>query len=266
MADAQAFSVAAADASILPDAPAYSSSLASAAADAAGIERVPTKHLARQVTPFSTVAIGFKAGLAGFGFDVATPVGQRFNIRAGASFFSYNGNFNEDGTLINGDLKLRSGTASLDWYPFGNRFRISPGINFYNHNAASATASVPAGQTFDLDDTTFTSSPTDPIHGSAAMSFGNNIVPSFTFGFGNMIPRHGEGHFSMPAEFGFQYIGTPRIVLALSGTACTNGVCQPTSSNQQFQNSLQQENTDLNNNISGLRFYPIASIGVAYRF
>ena len=116
----------------------------------------------RGTGPFSAVAFSVKVGIAGVGFEVTTPLAQRFNVRGSASFFSYSPTENYQSIQINGDIKLRSVNTSLDWYPFNNRFRISPGVTLYNGNSITATAMVPGGQTFDLEDTTFTSSPTDP--------------------------------------------------------------------------------------------------------
>ena len=214
--------------------------------------------------PFSALAVAVKVGIAGIGFDVATPLAQRFNLRGGASFFSYNSSYNVDGTTVNGDLKLRSVNLSADWFPFNNRFRISPGVILYNGNTLNATASVPGGQTFTLDDTDYTSSPTDPVRGSASLLFGKKAAPSLTVGTGNMIPRHG-GHISIPFEIGFEYITSPTFLLNLQGTACSQGICQSTA-NPQFQANLQGEQNEINSDIAPLRIYPIVSIGVGYKF
>lgn len=251
--------------SLPADASSESSSTRPAARDSA-ITRVVVPRPTNVYRPFGALAVSAKGGVAGIGFDVATPLSQRLNLRGGGSFFSYSSSYLADGTTINGDLKLRSVNMSVDWYPFNNRFRISPGVNLYNGNSLNATAMVPGGQSFDLDDATYTSSTTDPIHGSAVFDFGHRIAPTLTIGSGNIIPRHGEGRMSFPVELGVQYIGDPHIALALQGTACSNGFCQNTATNAQFQANLQAENNDLNNTIHPLRFYPIASIGVGYRF
>ncbi len=259
-----------------PSAPAYSSSLAASSdtsPEASPLRAsMPSAVISSQIPqrgvgPFSAVAFTVKFGIAGAGLDITTPIAQRANLRVGGSFFSYSPTENYQNININGDIRLRSVNTSVDLYPFNNRFRISPGVTLYNGNAISATALVPGGQTFTLDDNDFTSSTTDPIHGSASMTFGNKVAPSLTIGMGNVISRHNEGkHFSIPFEIGVQYISTPHINLALSGTACTQGYCQPTSQNAEFTADLAQENVDLNNDISPLRFYPIASIGFAYKF
>jgi hypothetical protein len=51
----------------------------------------------------------------GIGFDVATPLSRGLNLRAGPDFFNYSTNFQEQGTHVQAQLRLRSAHASLDW-------------------------------------------------------------------------------------------------------------------------------------------------------
>lgn len=223
----------------------------------------------RPMRAFSTAAIAVKVGFAGVGADVATPLATHFNLRVGGSFFSYSGSFNTDGITINGDLKFRSGTASLDWFPSHGGFHISPGVTFYNGNNLNATVLVPGGQTFSLGDANYVSSNTDPVHGTASVYFGRHVAPSLTVGFGNMIPRSGR-HISFPFEIGFQYIGPPGLTFNLVGTACTNAndpiTCSPIQTDAQTQANIQQQESKIDSDVRPLRFYPIISQGFSVRF
>jgi len=223
------------------------------------------------VAPFSAIAIGLKLGIAGIGVDVATPLATKLNLRVGASFFSYNPNLVADGIDIIGNIQLESVTESFDFFPFGNDFRVSPGVVFYNGNHITAAAMVAGGQTFSLNDASYISDPADPANGSFDLSFGHQLAPSFTVGFGNMIPRKG-GHWSMPLELGVEYIGrTPQIALNLGGSACQGGTtpmyCGQIATDPTTVQNVQGEQASLNSAIpSFLRFFPIASLGVSYRF
>jgi len=219
----------------------------------------------QRIRPFSALGVQIKAGFAGIGIDIATPLAQHFNLRAGGSFVPFNAGYSIDGLSFEGQAQFRSATTSLDWYPFHNGFRISPGVTLYNGNSLNATLSAPAGQNFDLGDGTYTSSPSDPVHGFGSMTFGRRTAPSFTLGWGNMITRSGR-RFSMPFEVGFQYIGAPKINFNLMGTACNNTGCDNIATDPTAQADLQQELVDINNQITPLRFYPIISIGFAWAF
>jgi hypothetical protein len=227
-------------------------------------------HKPKPIRPFSAVAIELKAGFSqGFGAELAVPLAQKFNLRGGGSFFQYNGSYNIDGMPTTGEVRLRSATASLDWFPFNNRFHISPGVTIYNGNQIHATVLVPGGTTFSLGPVDYSSSPTDPVHGTADLAFGKRTAPNLTIGFGNMIPRTGH-HFSMTSEFGFQYIGPPLLTLNLLGSTCTsintNTNCSSAATDPNVQANLRQEEADVDNTIRFLRFYPIVSTGVSYRF
>ena len=214
--------------------------------------------------PFSALAVQIKAGVAGAGFDLATPLNSFLNLRGGLQEFEHDLNFNLNGLHGEGDLSLQTVSMNLDIYPFHNAFRISPGITIHNDNHYSASLSVPGGSSFELGDATYISDPTNPITGRFHFIFGNTVAPQLTFGFGNMLPRKG-GHFSFPFEAGVQYISSPVLQLQLYGNACDSSGCGDINSSNGPEN-IQQEVQDENNSISGLRFYPIVSFGVSYKF
>jgi hypothetical protein len=222
------------------------------------------------VRPFSALGVDVKVGVGGPGFDVATPLASRLNLRAGGSFFSYNlTNLSEDGFNINGSIQLRSVNTSVDWFPFGGSFRISPGVTLYNGNNFSGNAHVPAGNTITLNDTDYTSSPTDPLTATFTTPnnrFGNRVAPSITAGFGNIVPRRRGKHWSVPFEVGFEYIQPPRILLGLTGTACSSSGCGNVQTDPTTQANVQAQQNIINSDIYNLRFFPILSIGLGYKF
>lgn len=129
-------------------------------------------------------------------------------MRGGANFFSYADTFSPDGITYDATLALRSGEASLDWFPGAKGFHLSPGALIYDGNKLSGNAGVPSGQSFTLNGTDYTSSATSPVTGTAGLTF-NKFAPKLTAGFGNLIPRSGR-HFSVPLELGFAYVGDPK--------------------------------------------------------
>ncbi|HEY1807416.1 MAG TPA: hypothetical protein VGG42_02585 [Acidobacteriaceae bacterium] len=217
---------------------------------------------------FSTVAVGAKVGILGIGFEAATPLSMHLNLRAGASFFSYTDNLTSDGITYNANLQLRSSEASLDYFPWAKGFHISPGALLYDGNRISGRANVPGGQTFTLNDTTYTSSTTDPVNGSGGVTF-NKAAPKLTVGWGNLVPRSGR-HFSVPFEVGFAYVGDPKVALNLNGTACytSQGVpyCADVATDPTIHANVVAQQQKLANDAAPARFFPILSTGFAYRF
>ena len=226
----------------------------------------PVTH---DLRPFSTVGISLHGGLQGSGVDVATPLTPKFNLRAGADFFRYDSNFQEQGANVNANLRLLAGHGSLDWFPFGGRFHLSPLVVFANTSQVKGTAVIPSGSTVTLNGQDYVSSATDPLHGSGSIDF-RKVAPGFSLGFGNIIPRS-RGHLSMPVEAGFYYVGQPRLKVMFAGSACDPTVpaaigCQSVNSDPGFQRDLAAFVRRNNNNLSYASFLPILSIGVGYKF
>lgn len=216
------------------------------------------------VRPFSTFAIGVKVDTLGAGVEVATPLSRTLNLRATANLVKFTYNFNIDGIAYSTQLDFHSGHANIDWFPFHGGFHISPGI-LYFQNSLSGTAAVPAGQPFQLSNTSYINSVDDPVSGTVAIAYPRKIAPTLTIGFGNIIPRTGK-HFSMPFEIGVAYLGAAQMKIQLMGTACTNNGCFNAATDSGTQASLLQEEQTLNNDLAVVKFYPIISTGLAFRF
>jgi hypothetical protein len=258
-----------------------SSSIASdeIAAPAAGAQSASGRQSAatpsRQSSlPFSGLAIGVKFGLAGIGFDVATPlIHQWINLRGGASFITYTpSTITEDNLNINGTIKFQNAAAMMDFFPFHGRIRLSGGATIYNNTGLTATLSVPTGQSFTVGGIDYYSepynavtNPNGPIAGTGVFTFGGNqVVPRATIGTGNMLPR--KGHFTFESEIGFQYFSAPTVLYTFTGTGCTTflaGVytnCGPIP-----QANITSEQNKLQNDLTDLRFFPILSFGLSYK-
>jgi hypothetical protein len=226
--------------------------------------------------PFSGLAVGVKFGLAGIGFDVATPlIHQWINLRGGASFLTYTpSTITTDNLNVNGTIKFQNAAAMADFFPFHGRFRLSAGATIYNNTGLTATLSVPIAQSFTVGGTTYYSepynvltNPNGPIQGTGVFTFGGNqVVPRTTIGFGNMLPK--KGHFTFETEIGVQYFSAPTVQYIFTGTGCQNynattGVysnCGPIP-----QTNITQEQNDLQNDLTDLKFFPILSFGLSYK-
>jgi hypothetical protein len=223
----------------------------------------------RTFRPFSAVGFDSHAGVGGIGFDVATPVLRKFNVRAGSEFFGYSTTFQDQGAHVAMNLSMRSAHASLDWFPFGGWFRLSPLLVFANNNRVQATAMIAPGNTVTLNGQDYISSSTDPLHGDGAIDF-RKSSPGFSLGSGDIIPRTGS-HFSFPIEAGFYYVGQPRLGVSFTGSACDPTQppalgCESVDQDAGFQQSLAAFVTRNNHNLSYASYFPILSFGFGYSF
>jgi hypothetical protein len=219
--------------------------------------------------PFSKIGIASHAGLAGVGFDIATPLARNFNLRTGSDFFGYSTTFEEQGANVAINLHMQSGHASLEWFPFGGRFRLSPTMVFANNNRVQAKALIPSGSTITLNGQNYISGIADPLHGNGVVTF-RRVSPGLTLGFGNLIPRT-RAHFSVPVEAGFYYAGQPGLKVSFSGSACDPTQppsigCQSVTQDAAFQQSLAAFIARNNHNLSYASFFPIFSVGFGYAF
>jgi hypothetical protein len=218
---------------------------------------------------FSAIGVSASVGIGGIGFDLATPVGRRFNLRAGSQFFSYSTTFQEQGATVNAHLRMQSSHASFDWFPFRNGLRVSPLVVFANNNRGQATAVIPPGETLTLNGENFVSSVADPLRGAGSVDF-HKVSPGLSAGFGNIIPRSGK-HFTFPVEAGFYYVGQPGLKVSFTGTACDPDVpadvgCESVTQDPGFQQSLAAFIKRNNHNLSYASYFPIFSFGVGYSF
>ncbi|WP_263367216.1 hypothetical protein [Edaphobacter bradus] len=224
-------------------------------------------HLVAPTRPFSTVGAAVSVGTLGIGGQVAAPLSQRTNLRVEGNFFSYNSaTYTNDGINYTGTLKLRSVEALLDWFPFGGSFRVSPGVQLYSGLSAAANLAVPSGQSFTLNHTSYVSSTSVPVTGNAALTT-RTASPMFTFGWGNIAPRH--GHISVPLELGFVYQGAPKVSMVLAGKACNpSGLnCRDVATDTGIQSNLAAQQKIVSDDIGQyFRFYPVISIGFGYKF
>jgi hypothetical protein len=239
---------------------------------AAGVVAVPPygKRSPSSYRPFTRTGYDSHIGIGGVGFDIATLLFRKFNLRSGADFFSYTANFQEQGANIGANLRMRTAHANLDWFPFGGRFRLSPLLVFSNNNRIEATALIPAGSAITLNGQNFLSSQSDPLHGAGSIDF-RKVSPGLTLGFGNMVPRDRSRHISVPIEAGFYYVGQPRLNVSFSGSACDPTVpaaigCKAVDQDSGFRQDLAAFTARNNRNLSYASFFPVFSVGLGYSF
>jgi hypothetical protein len=212
------------------------------------------------------VGVGVKVSTLGVGAEVAARVTHRANVRAGFNVLGYSRTFTKDGIPYDGHLDFRTVEGHFDFFPWGGRFHVSPGILGYIGDPITAHASIPGGQSFTLGGVTFYSDTTNPTHGSGKIDF-NGAAPMITFGWGNLVPRSHK-HFSVPVEFGIAFQGSAKSTLNLAGNVCTSsGVnCRDAATDPTVQTQILSEQNKLNNSMSFFQVYPVISVGVGYKF
>jgi hypothetical protein len=217
--------------------------------------------------PFFHVAVAVELGFLGIGGQIATPLHDRGNLRLAGDAFSYSYLFNTNGFAINAKLNLRSVRLAYDFLPFRDSFHISPAVMLYYGNNFGGTVTVNPQTSVTINNTSYTSSPSDPIRGTPSVTF-PKAAPALTIGWGNLLPRSEHSHLSFPFEIGGVYSGQPDIHLNLTGTACNSlgANCMPVATSPSIQANIAAQQNTYKNDYSWLRFYPIVQFGIGYKF
>jgi hypothetical protein len=233
----------------------------------------PAKSKAASDGDTNRIGIGVKGSLLGGGVEVAARVTHRTNLRAGFNMLSYSRNFNKDGVTYGGTLGFKTVEAHYDIFPFAGGFHVSPGVLAYIGDPITANVAVPGGQSFSLGGVTYYSEAlANPVTGNGKIDF-NKAAPMATIGWGNLVPRRHNKHFSVPFELGVAFQGSPKATLNLAGNVCptaastSTGVgCSSAATYPGLLANVQAEQTKLNNSMSFFKAYPIISVGFGYSF
>jgi len=206
------------------------------------------KILALALVLFPAVAladtsVGVRAGTLGLGVEVAYPLSQRFGIRLNADSYKYSRTFKQNDIDYDGKATLKTASLLADWYPFANNFRISAGP-VYNGNKLDLTSQpgtvIVNGQTYQAT-----------VEGQVDFK---KYVPYAGIGYGRPV---GTG-LSLTFDLGVIFQGTP--------TATLTGTCSPPAGCTNFQSDLKAQEASLNDAIKNFRYYPVATLGLAYTF
>lgn len=214
--------------------------------------------------------IGTYESPLGFGGRVAASLNQQLVLRAGASYFSFSTSQKASGIPYTANVVLQSEQVQVDWYPWANHgFHLSPGVQFGNSSRIYGSASIPAGNSFTLNNTTYYSGAAGPVQASGSARF-RRTSPMLTLGWGSWV-RRGErqGHWSFPFEFGAIYNAAPATVLNFSGVVCTDPAqlyCENIANDPSVQANIQAERVKMRKDANYVRFYPILAGSIVYRF
>jgi hypothetical protein len=191
-------------------------------------------------------ALGAHASTLGFGPDLAYSISPMLTLRGAGNYANFDSDKTIDGVDYGGDVDLLSAGAFLDLHPFRNGFNVSLGA-LYNDNSAGLQATagegsniggfpVPPGQTVGLS--------------------GDVEVDKFSpyIGLGWDSTFTSDSNWSIIVQGGVLYQGDPDVTLRQ-----TSGPAIPQSDLDEAARSIEDE-------IGILRFYPVISIGLTYRF
>ena len=203
------------------------------------------------------IAIGVKGGTAGMGGELTVGLLDRLNFRTGYNAFNYKGNTTQSDIDYDYKLKLQSIPLLLDLHPFGGGFRVSSGV-FINNNKVTSTAKASNISTITIDGVTYTLGAGNQIGSVTGKVDFNSTAPYLGIGWGNAVGKN--SHLSIIFDAGIMFQGSPKVALT------ANDVNLTAPQQAILDEHIVQEEAQLKNDIKDLKYYPIISLGLAYKF
>jgi hypothetical protein len=198
---------------------------------------------------FGGLAIAGRSGSLGFGGELMVNFLPQVNGRFGVTYFP----LSVDGEIgdVNYDFDLRVLTFPLtaDWYPFKNPFHLSAGIIV---NETSIDLDTRSSASLTIGGTTYSAAELGAVRGDVSF---NRIAPYVGIGWGNAFGK--EKRWGILSDLGVAFLGKPKVALSATG---------PIASDPTFMGDLAREEQELEDDLDILRFYPVFSISLFYRF
>ena len=202
------------------------------------------------------LTVGLTTGLTGTNIEISSPINDYVSVRADMHLA---GSVDKTLTLENNsyNISFTPDTKSLlvDVHPFSGAFYMTGGLVDQNINFALKGNSSAGNYTF--NDTSYSTGSVGTFTGTAG--FSKSIAPYIGMGWSNRNKEADGVAFSI--EFGVIDVGTGKADLSVScGSALTSSQCVT------LQNDVTSEINKVNSNLDKKLFYPVAKVGISYRF
>ncbi len=204
------------------------------------------------VVPVSAQAVepdfvGVRAGTLGYGAEFGVKLSPHFTVRAIANGANFGYDDTSDNIRYDGDLKLASYGAQLD-YRFSEKgpLYVTAGV-YKNNNKVVATGR--ANGTVTVGGVPLTDAQVGTLNGRATF---DDTVPYLGIG-----ARWPVGVVEINLEAGAYFQGRPRVTLT------SNSIY---ANLPEVQAALENERLDLEDDIKDFKTYPVVELGLRYKF
>jgi hypothetical protein len=203
---------------------------------------VPAAH----AQAFGDFALGLRVGTLGPGLEAATALSPKFNLRLGVHYLPYDRSDRitslEIDVQSDASVKLASGALLADFFPSRRGFRLTGGL-VLNQNKADVV--VTPLENYTIDEKSFSPERIGTI--SAKVGHKLAVNPYLGLGFGN--PVYPGAKLGLSFDLGMLYTDSPTI--EMEGT----GMITPTA----------DQAPQIEEDLSGIKLYPLISLGLSYK-
>ena len=208
--------------------------------------------------PIQAQSIYGQLGVPGLGVGYAYGISPEFTARADISTL---GSITHNGSSkdfdYKGKLKFNQLGTYLDWFPFGNGFRVSAGLNFRDAKLTADANPKNSGQ-ITIGDQTVAFGTGDSAVARVKLP---TVAPYLGIGWGHNVATQQPG-FSFTADLGFAY-GKPKVSMDLNQALMDK---LNAASGGNGQQEVDKQLADIRHDANKIKFFPQIFVGVAYRF
>lgn len=196
------------------------------------------------------------AGTTGLGLHASIPFDTDINLRFGVNQMKLSTVMKDADGDTNVNITLNTLDALLDWFPLESSFHVTGGLVYNGNNIDTVTQ---------LNGLTYKGATYTPNAGSGKLgqvdgSFkvGNIISPYIGIGWGNVLAQTAGWGFA--SDVGLLFHGKPQISLRSTGCTADPATCTLVAK------GVADEEAKLNDEYASKIIYPVARIGVSYKF
>ncbi len=189
--------------------------------------------------------IGVKGGTLGLGVDFTGCITDWFAVRGSVNAIDVTRSYTDTDVDYDADVKLGAYGVLLDVHPFKGNFRLTAGLAS-NRNEINLTAEPTADVT--IGGTTYTPAQVGTLKGTVGFK---DSAPYFGIGLGEAAK--GPGRVKFVLDVGVLMQGSGKVTLASSTGLVSSS-------------DLRQEESDIEDDISDFKFWPVLDLGISFRF
>ena len=195
--------------------------------------------------------VATKIGTLGLGLDISTPINENLSARFNLNGGSYSDTEENDGNDYEGTLDLMSAGVLLDYYPYANNFRLSTGV-YYNGNEFTGTATSTDTSTLELNNIEYTIAELAKVNTKVTF---DKFAPYVGIGWGNDAHSKGWG---FTFDLGVMYHGDAEVDLSPD--------IKDLEKIAEINTAIENEERNIEDELSDYNLYPVVALGVNYSF
>ncbi len=203
------------------------------------------------VTNLKPIKLVFEATAANQPPVFAITCTEYFTSTGDCSWFNFNDGTNATDIKRTGNYKRPTVQAFINWHPFGNAFHLTSGA-FLGSNRMVVSKKSSKSSSFAVGGSTYATGQIDSLSGD--VEFSRTAEPYLGFGWSKESRDGKIGYF---ADFGILFTTPAKTSLQATGQVADN---------PGFQSNLRTEEKLLGHTLKPLHNYPIAQIGLVFKF